>query len=228
MKIEVWSDFVCPFCYIGKKNLEKAIQKTGREDIDIVFRSFELDPDAPIQTDQSIHEAIAAKYGKSLDEAKQMNAQIGEMAEVAGLHYDFDRMKPANTFLVHRIAQYARTVGKELEFVEIGMDAYFTKGAFLNDEETLVELAGKAGLDETKVREIIHSKEYLAQVRVDETEAVEYGVTGVPFFLIDEKYAVSGAQPVESFVTVLERAGGTKAEIKETQGPGCEGGSCSI
>ncbi|EUJ33175.1 DSBA-like thioredoxin domain-containing protein [Listeria floridensis FSL S10-1187] len=226
MKIEIWSDFACPFCYIGKKNLEQAMN--GREDVEVEFRSFELDPNAPVETDKSIHELLAEKYGKTVEEAKQMNAQVGQMAELAGLHYDFDNMKSTNTFTAHRIAQYARSVGKENEFMELGMDAYFAKGAFLNDEETLVELAKKAGLDETKVREIIHSNEYLAQVRVDETKAMEYGINSVPFFLIDGKYAVSGAQPVESFVSVLERAGGTKAEIKATQGPGCEDGSCSI
>ncbi|EUJ53498.1 DsbA family oxidoreductase [Listeria fleischmannii] len=226
MEIEIWSDFACPFCYIGKTNLEKALD--GRTDVNVTFRSFELDPNAPVQTDKNIHELLAEKYGKTVAEAKAMNESVENMARSAGLLFDFDHIQATNTFTAHRIAQYARTVGKENEFMAAGMAAYFTKGGHLNDEETLLKLAEEADLNLDKVKEIIQSDEYLAQVRVDETKAMEYGITSVPFFLIDGKYAISGAQPVESFVSVLERASGTKEDISKSQGPGCSDDSCSF
>lgn len=227
MKIDIWSDFVCPFCYIGKRHLETAL--AGREDVEVVFHSFELDPHAAVQHDEDIHQLIATKYGISYEQSKANNENIRQTAAAAGLTYDFDAMKNTNSFTIHRIAQYAKEVGKGNEFVEAGMHAYFTEGAFLNDEETLVNIARSVGLDETKVREIIHSNEYLAPVRVDETKAMELGIQGVPFFLINDQYAVSGAQPVEVFQNVL-------AQIDQQSQPQtapitdnvCTDDSCSI
>ncbi|WP_099224606.1 DsbA family oxidoreductase [Listeria costaricensis] len=225
MKIDVWSDFACPFCYIGKRNLEKAA--AGREDIEIEFHSFELDQNAPKRYDEDIHQLIANKYGKSYEEARAMNDQIGQMAELAGLHYDFDAIQATNTFTAHRLAQFAGTEGKKEALVERLFDAYFTKGAFLNDEETLVELAAEVGLDEEKAREVVRSDEYLAPVRIDETKAMELGINSVPFFLIDNKYALSGAQPVESFAAVLEKAG--SGQIRQGKNAsGCSDGECAL
>lgn len=226
MKIDIWSDFACPFCYIGKRHLEKAI--AGREDIEIEFHSFELDPNADVHTKDDIHQLIATKYGISYDESKANNQQVVQMAAAAGLNYDFDAMKHTNTFNAHRVAQFAKEQGKGNEFVEATLDAYFTKGAFLNDEETLVNLGTSVGLPEIDLRRIVNSEEYLAQVRVDETKAMELGIKSVPFFLIDQKYAVSGAQPVEVFENVLMQVTKENSETKLADGPNCEDGSCSI
>lgn len=226
MKIDIWSDFACPFCYIGQRHLETALK--DREDVEIVFHSFELDPQAKMHYDEDIHQLLANKYGMTYEQAKANNDNITQMAAATGLDYDFDNMKLTNTFTAHRLAQYAKEQGKGNEFVETGMDAYFTKGAFLNDEETLVNIGTSVGLPEEDLRRIINSQEYLAPVRVDQTKAMELGIQSVPFFLIDEQYAVSGAQPVSVFENVLNQVESKKTTTKPTDGPNCEDGSCTI
>ncbi|MGL4390689.1 MAG: DsbA family oxidoreductase [Carnobacterium maltaromaticum] len=230
MKIDIWSDFVCPFCYIGKRHLEEALG--DREDVEVVFHSFELDPNGAIKHDEDIHQLIATKYGISYEQSKANNDSIGQTAAAAGLTYDFDNMKNTNSFTIHRLAQFAKEVGKGNEFVEAGMHAYFTDGAFLNDEETLVAIATSVGLDEKRTREIIHSQEYLAPVRVDETKAMELGIQGVPFFLINDQYAVSGAQPVSAFENILAQVDAKNATSQQTlvteDGANCKDDSCTI
>lgn len=206
MKIDIWSDFVCPFCYIGKRHLEAALG--DEKDVEIIFHSFELDPNTAIHHDEDIHQLIATKYGISYDQSKANNAHIQQMAANVGLDYDFDNMQSTNSFTIHRLAQFAKEQGLGNEFVEAGMHAYFTEAAFLNDEETLVAIAKKVGLDEARTREIIHSTEYTAPVRVDETKAMELGIQSVPFFLIDDQYALSGAnqlKPLNPFWLKLKK-----------------------
>ncbi|WP_413489163.1 DsbA family protein [Carnobacterium divergens] len=228
MKIDIWSDFVCPFCYIGKRHLEAALG--NEKEVEIIFHSFELDPNTAIHHNEDIHQLIATKYGISYDQSKANNAHIQQMAANVGLDYDFDNMKATNSFTMHRLAQFAKEQGLGNEFVEAGMYAYFTEAAFLNDEETLVAIAKKVGLDEARTREIIHSTEYTAPVRVDETKAMELGIQSVPFFLIDDQYALSGAQPIETFKSVLaqiKEKSATSAPIASTDA-NCEGDSCTI
>ncbi|MBP1043980.1 DsbA family oxidoreductase [Vagococcus sp. BWB3-3] len=223
MKIDIWSDFACPFCYIGKRHLETALN--GREDVEVVFHSFELDPQAATHYEEDIHQLIANKYGISYEQSKANNDQVKQMAAATGLTYDFDAMQPTNTFTAHRLAQFAKDQGKGNEFVEAGMAAYFAKGAFLNDEETLVTIGTSVGLDESELRRIINSTDYLAPVRVDQTKAMELGIQSVPFFLIDDQYAISGAQPVATFENVLKQVPTVRQPSK---GLNCEDGSCSI
>lgn len=226
MKIDIWSDFACPFCYIGKRHLETALN--GREDVEVVFHSFELDPQAATHYDEDIHQLIATKYGISYEQSKANNEQVVQMAKAAGLTYDFDHMQPTNTFTAHRLAQYAKEQGRGNEFVEAGMDAYFAKGAFLNDEDTLVEIGTQVGLAEADLRRIIQSQDYLAPVRVDQTKAMELGIQSVPFFLIDDQYAISGAQPVATFENVLAQIDTQSTTTQPSDGPNCDDGSCSI
>ena len=226
MKIDIWSDFACPFCYIGKRHLEQALD--GREDVEIVFHSFELDPHAHVHYEEDIHQLLANKYNLTYEQAKANNNQVAQMAAATGLHYDFDKMQLTNTFTAHRLAQYAKEQGKGNEFVEATFDAYFTAGAFLNDEETLVAIGTSVGLPEADLRRIINSKEYLAPVRVDQTEAVELGIQSVPFFLINDQYAVSGAQPVEVFEQVLSQVQSKPVVAETGQAPSCEDGTCKI
>lgn len=226
MKIDIWSDFACPFCYIGKRHLETAL--AGHENVEIIFHSFELDPQAATHYTEDIHRLIANKYGVSYEQAKANNNQIVQMAAATGLTYDFDAMQPTNTFTAHRLAQYAKEQGKGNQFVEATLEAYFSKGAFLNDEETLVAIGTSVGLNEADLRRIITSQEYLAPVRVDQTKAVELGIQSVPFFLINDQYAISGAQPVATFESVLNQIDQEATTTQPTNGPSCDDGSCHI
>lgn len=206
MKIEVWSDFVCPFCYIGKRRLEHALdQFPHKDDVEIKYRSYELDPNAEKNPGKSIHELMAEKFGTDVEKAKQSNEQIGKQAAEAGLVYNFDTMQHTNTFDAHRVAQYAETKGKGNEITERLLKAYFTESKLISDHDVLVDLAGEVGLAKNDVAELLKTNAYAAQVRFDEKQAQEIGVQGVPFFVFNEKYAVSGAQPTEVFLEALEK-----------------------
>ena len=166
MKIEVWSDFVCPFCYIGKRRLEEALESfPHRGNVEVVFRSFELDPHAKKETPLSIHEIIAQKYGISVEEAKRANADIGKQAEALGLTFRFETMKPTNTFDAHRLAQYAKEKGKLHEVVERLFYAYFTESKRISDRDVLLELAEAAGLDRKETEAVLADGRYAEQVR---------------------------------------------------------------
>lgn len=207
MKIEMWSDFVCPFCYIGKTRLEKALEQFSHSDeVEVEFKSFELDPNAPSHSDKNIHESLAEKYGISIEQAKQNNTQIGVQAAQIGLTFHFDEMKPTNTFDAHRLAKYAKNQGKEREMIERLLHAYFTESKNIGDTATLADLAEEVGLDRQEALHVLNSKEiYVSDVRADQRMAQQLGVTGVPFFVINQKYAISGAQPIETFFSALEK-----------------------
>lgn len=207
MKIEVWSDFGCPFCYIGKRRLERALESfSHRDEIELVYRSFELDPGAPKDTESSIHELLAVKYGLSLEQAKESNRNVAQQAQTEGLTYNFDTIIPTNTFDAHRLAHYAGEQGKAKEMTERLFQAYFTDSLHIGDRDTLVRLAEEVGLDGAAVREVLEQNTYADAVREDENEARRLGIRGVPFFVLRGKYAVSGAQPLEIFQGALLRA----------------------
>ncbi|MBW4839699.1 MAG: DsbA family oxidoreductase [Paenibacillaceae bacterium] len=207
MKIEVWSDFVCPFCYIGKRRLEKALELFDyRDEIEIVYRSFELDPVAPKDTESSIHELLAVKYGLSLEQAQESNRNVAQQAQAEGLTYNFDTIVPTNTFDAHRVAHYAGEQGKAKEMTERLFRAYFTDSLHIGERETLVRLAEEVGLNGSAVRDLLEQDAYADEVREDEDEARRLGIRGVPFFVLRGKYAVSGAQPLEIFQGALLRA----------------------
>ncbi|AQY50574.1 hypothetical protein PWEIH_08701 [Listeria weihenstephanensis FSL R9-0317] len=204
MKVEIWSDFACPFCYIGKRNFEAGLKEFG-QDVEVEYRSFELDPSAPVKYDQTMDEILAEKYGMTVEKAKGMNDQVSAQAKAVGLDYHFDTMIPTNTFDAHRLLQFAKTEGKSTELKEILLHAYFTDSKNLGDHETLATLATTVGLDKAAVLEMLASDAYAADVRDDEQTGAALGIQGVPFFVINEKYGVSGAQPAESFTEVLEK-----------------------
>ena len=207
MKIEIWSDFVCPFCYLGKVKLEKALEDfSNKEDVEIVYKSFELDPNASRMSKGTMSEIIARKYGITLEQAKKNNERITAQAKEVGLTYNLDSAIPINTLLAHRLFQYAKNVGKDKEITRVLFKAYFTDSKNLSEVHTLVELSKEAGLAEQEVREVLNSDKYTEEVRKDEKEAKSLGVNGVPFFLIDNKFTISGAQPVEVFREALEKA----------------------
>lgn len=234
MKIEVWSDFVCPFCYIGKRRLEEALASFPyRENVEVVFRSFELDPHAKKETPFSIHEMIAQKYGISVEEAKRANADIGKQAEALGLTFRFETMKPTNTFDAHRLAQYAKEKGKLDEVVERLFYAYFTESKRISDRDVLLELAEAAGLDRKETEAVLDSERYAEQVRNEEAIAAQLGIRGVPFFVLNQKYAISGAQPVDVFRQALEKVWAEEQQSSSLQslaeeGKTCTDGNCAI
>ncbi|WP_203362085.1 DsbA family oxidoreductase [Bacillus sp. REN10] len=215
MKVEIWSDFVCPFCYIGKRRLEAALKQfPHREEVEIMYKSYELDPNAKPESDEHIYEALAAKYGTSVEQVQQMTENVRHQAAEAGLSFNFDNMKSANTFQAHRLAKYAREQGKEKEMVERLLKAYFTDSMNVNDQAVLVELAKEIGLHQESVQDLFASNRFSEEVRADENLARKLGVQGVPFFVINDKYAISGAQPTEAFLNALQ-----KVWEEESQGP---------
>ncbi|MCA1319479.1 DsbA family oxidoreductase [Bacillus tianshenii] len=206
MKIEVWSDFVCPFCYIGKRRLEEALKKFPHQDkVEVQYKSFELDPNAKRDTDLSIHEILAKKYGMPVSEAKKMSEGVAAQAATVGLEFNFDSNIPTNTFDAHRLAKLAEKKGKDEELTESLLKAHFTDSKHIGSPEFLKELAVEVGLDVAEVEEVLNSNHYEQNVRADEAEAREIGVQGVPFFVLNRKYAISGAQSVETFVQALEK-----------------------
>jgi predicted DsbA family dithiol-disulfide isomerase len=207
MKIDVWSDFVCPFCYIGKRRLEEALnQFPNKDQVEVEFKSFELDPNAEKYNGQNIHEALAKKYGMTVEQAKEANENVGRQAAQVGLTYHFDEMKPTNTFDAHRIVKYAKTVGKEAELTEKLLFSYFTESKNIGEHDTLADIAASVGLNREEVFTVLQdSSAYKNDVRMDEALAQQYGVRGVPFFVINQKYAISGAQPTETFINALQK-----------------------
>ncbi|RTR27848.1 DsbA family oxidoreductase [Robertmurraya yapensis] len=207
MKIEVWSDYVCPFCYIGKRRLEMAIEQFPHQDqVEVEFKSFQLDPNTAKYTEQSIYEALAAKFGTSEAQVREMNkGMIAQAAEI-GLTYNYDNMKPTNTFDAHRLAKFAKTVGKEKDLTENLLHGYFTESKNVGDLETLADIAEASGIDRAQALEILNDeKAFAVDVNNDQIIAQQFRITGVPFFIINQKYAISGAQPLETFTNALEK-----------------------
>lgn len=206
MKIEVWSDYVCPFCYIGKRRLEEALEQfPHRDQVEIIFKSFELDPNAPKQSDISEIEYLAQKYGMSIEQAKQMTNNVIEQAKTVGLLFQFDQMKHTNTFDAHRLAKFAETKGLGTKLTERLLRAHFIETKHLASHNVLLELACEAGLEKQDVEDILQSDKFASDVRADETEASMLRVQGVPFFVFNRKYAISGAQPADVFLKTLEK-----------------------
>jgi predicted DsbA family dithiol-disulfide isomerase len=207
MKIEIWSDVVCPFCYIGKRRFENALAGFAHKDeVEVTWKSFELNPDAKPTPGKDIHDYLATNKGQTREWAKEMAGHVTQMAAELGLKYDMDRVVVANTFDAHRLIHFAAQHGLQEKAEERLFAAYFTEGKNIGDHETLAKLGAEIGLKENEVRDMLLSDSFENDVRRDEEEAMKVGVRGVPFFVFDRKFAVSGAQASETFLQVLERA----------------------
>lgn len=204
LKVEIWSDIVCPFCYIGKRHFEQARAQFPHP-LSVSWRSFELQKDAPKKQDGDLATRLSQKYGKSLEWAKAMNLQVTEKAAQVGVKFDLDHAVPTNSFDAHRLIHLAKTFGLQDEAKERLLSAYFSEGKNISDHETLKELGREIGLEVDDVSAMLDSERYGAEVRADEQMATEMEITGVPFFVINERYAISGAQPVELFVETLHK-----------------------
>ena len=234
MKIEVWSDYVCPFCYIGKRQLEKAIKNSGYEgQIDVEFKSFLLDPTTPIDTEESIYTSLARKYNMSEQEAENMTKNVASRAKEVGLDYNFDDMKTANTTAAHRLAKLAAEQGKAEIYNERLMKAYFLEGEAIGRHDVLKRLAKEAELDMETVQRVLESNEYEEAIEQDIYEAQQIGVRGVPFFVFNNKYGVSGAQPQGLFEQTIEQAASAaglkkRIEVIGQDGTICSDGQCEV
>ncbi|MCW2611461.1 MAG: oxidoreductase [Cryptosporangiaceae bacterium] len=213
MRVEIWSDVVCPWCYIGKRRFEAALdQFPQRDQLEIEWKSFELDPGAESATtpaeagDSGYAERLASKYGTTPRAAQQMLDQMTETAATVGLDFHFERAVHANTFDAHQVIHLGLERGVQNAVKERLLRAYFTEGALVGDRETLARLGAEAGLDADEVRTALDEQRYAAAVRADEADAARLGISGVPFFVVDRKYGVNGAQPAEQILELLQRA----------------------
>jgi len=208
MKVEIWSDIMCPFCYIGKRHYEKAVQQFAHaQDIELEWHSFQLDPSLPKPaSDLSVYEYLARRKGISHEQSEAMHANVVQMAKNAGLDYHFEKAVVANSFDAHRLIQFAKTNGLGDEAEELLFKAYFTDGKDMCDPSTLLELAKKIGLNEAEAAKVLNGDAFAADVKKDIDTAGKIGVTGVPFFVFNRKYAVSGAQPSSTFLNVLNKS----------------------
>jgi predicted DsbA family dithiol-disulfide isomerase len=208
MKIEIWSDYVCPFCYIGKRRLEAALEQFAhRDEVVIEYRSFELDPQATTYSGKNMDQMLSEKHGLSIEQAKKANAELGQQAAKMGLVYNFDQMKPTNTFDAHRLTQFAKSVGKDKELAEKLFYSYYTDSKLISDHDTLADIAESVGMNRDESMAVLHDpSKYANEVRSDEATAKQLGITGAPFFVIDRKYAISGAQSTEVFINALNQA----------------------
>ncbi|MFM9986191.1 MAG: DsbA family oxidoreductase [Flavobacteriales bacterium] len=205
IKVEIWSDVVCPFCYIGKRHFENALQSfEGKEDVEIIWKSFQLNPDQVTDTSITIFESLARSKGWSAEQTKNTTSHVTEMAANAGLKYDFDKIVVANTFNAHRLIQFAKTKNKGDEMEERLFKAYFMEGKNIDDMDTLALLGQECGLEPAEIATMLESEQFKTEVTNDILEASQIGVRGVPFFVFDRKYAVSGAQPEAAFLQTLQ------------------------
>ena len=210
MRIEIWSDVVCPWCYIGKRRLETALAGfEHRDQVEVVYRSFELDPSAPRHGDEPTLASLARKYGRPEAEMRQMRQHVGDTAAAEGLEFRLFDNVHTNTLDAHRLLHLALDAGGpalQRELKEALLAAYFVHAENVGDHEVLARIAVDAGLDPGRVAEVLAGEEYAAAVRADVDQARAYGATGVPFFVVDRRFGVSGAQPAEGFGQVLEQA----------------------
>ena len=232
MKVEIWSDVVCPWCAIGRARFEKALEDfEHRDEVELRWRSFELDPTAPREREGSPAQHLADKYGVTPEQAQDMHDQMTATAAQDGLDFHFQRARSGNTLDAHRLIHLGADRGVQDAVKERFLRAYFTEGERIGDPETLVRLGAEAGLDADEARAVLASGRYTAEVRADEHRAQAYGITGVPFYVIDERYGVSGAQPPEALLEVLETAWNESRPMLTPaggQGEACADGSCAV
>ena len=235
MLVEIWSDIVCPWCYIGKRRFEAALARFEHADgVEVRWRSFELDPHAPFRRSGDMAEHLAAKYGMSVPEAEGRLESLNRMAAQEGLRYDLRRTKGGNTFAAHRLLHLAyekdSATGGALK--EALLEAYFVDLLPISEPDVLTEIGVSVGLDRDEVARLLESDRFAGEVRREEAEAAALGCTGVPFFVFDRAFAVPGAQDADTFLATLRRAWDRSHPVMETisqgDGPACTDESCAI
>ncbi len=202
MKVDIWSDVQCPWCYIGKRKFEAAAADFDGE-VEVEYHSFELSPDTPVEYEGTPAQYLAERKGMSLPQVEQMLQRVTSIAAAVGLAYDFDAMHQTNTVKAHELLHYAKAHGRQAEMKEALLKAYFLDGGHVGRIDDLADLAAGLGFDRTDVVRSLTEDEYLPAVKADGEQARAYGISGVPFYVFDGKYGVSGAQETATFAQVL-------------------------
>jgi predicted DsbA family dithiol-disulfide isomerase len=231
MKVEIWSDFACPFCYIGKTRFENVLNTMPFKDlVEVEYKAYQLNPNAPKVMEGNAYEAFAKGHNTTVEGAKQRFKMFTENAKTVGLTYNYDIIQMTNTFDAHRLAKWANTFGKEAEITTRFMRAYFTDGVNLADQAALLEIVKELGYDTEKAHAILNSDEFSLEVKNQITEARQVGVQGVPFFVINRKFGISGAQQEAYFKQALEQIYEESKPIQTLKGEdaACDDEGCSI
>ena len=215
IKVDIWSDVQCPWCYIGKRKFEAGVAASGAE-VEVEYHSFELAPDTPVDFAGSPVDYLSERKGIPVPQVLEMLERVTGIAESVGLHYDYDAVHQTNTVKAHELLHYAKAHGVQLEMKETLLKAYFVDGGHVGRIEDLADLAATVGLDKADVVRSLTANEYLAAVKADVAQAAEYGINGVPFFVIDGKYGISGAQDPDTFAQALRQVQGEKADSATT------------
>jgi predicted DsbA family dithiol-disulfide isomerase len=225
LHVDVWSDIACPWCYVGKRRLEAALgQFSKQRTVHVRWHSFELNPAAPRRIEGGRYaERLAKKYGSSVAEAEARIARLTELARADGIAMDFERITPGNTFDAHRVVHLAAELGRQDAMKERFLRGYLCEGEAIGEPEVLIRLATEVGLEPERVRATLSSADFAREVRADEAQAQELGITGVPFFVLGGRYAVSGAQPAELLLRALQQA---HAELEREPEEMLEGAAC--
>lgn len=211
IKIDIWSDIACPWCFIGKRKFEQGAAEAGVP-VEIEFHSFELSPDTPVDYDGTSADFLAERKGMPRERVDEMLARVTGIAETVGLHYDYDAVQHTNTVKAHQLLHYAKLRGRQLEMKERLLSAYFEEGRHVGRVDELADLAAELGFDRDDVVRSLESDEHLADVHEDQAVARDFGIQGVPFFVIDRKYGVSGAQEASAFAEMLRQVAAEKAD----------------
>lgn len=207
MRIEIWADVVCPWCYIGKRRMETALEGfEHRDEVEVVYRSFELDPFAPEVGTESTVTVLGRKFGKDEAQTREMMGGVDELAAAEGLTFSYADARHARTLNAHRLLHLAASAGRQKEMMEQVLAAYFSRGESLGDLDVLRSAAAAAGLDAGRVEQVLGSTEFRDDVMADVAQAQAYGASGVPFFVLDGRFGISGAQPTELFSQALDQA----------------------
>ncbi|GGQ24772.1 DsbA family oxidoreductase [Streptomyces roseolilacinus] len=234
MRVEIWSDIACPWCYIGKARFEEGLAAFAhRDQVEVVYRSFELDPGRAREDVAPVVDMLAAKYGRTPEEARAMEEHVASVAHGQGLAYRVEGRLHGGTFDLHRLLHLAKARGRQEALLDLAYRANFAEERSVYDSEVLVRLAVEAGLDESEARSVLaDATAYADDVRADEREAAELGATGVPFFVLDRRYGVSGGQPAEVFTQALQQAWQGRAlqpAAAAGTAPACDAdGACAV
>jgi predicted DsbA family dithiol-disulfide isomerase len=212
LKVDIWSDVQCPWCYIGKRKFEAALEQTGIP-VEVEYHSFELSPDTPVDYDGTPEQYLAERKGLPESTVRQMIDRVKGIAADVGLHYDYAHMHQTNTVIAHELLHYAKAHGRQLETKEALLRAYFIDGGHVGRVDDLVDLAEGLGMDGAEVREALETHRYLPDVKADVAQAAAYGIHGVPFFVFEGQYGVSGAQETAVFANVLEQVRDAKEQV---------------